>query len=39
MIITNVVDITYFSASDAVFRFGTIAGSGGSLEISTRVRD
>lgn len=39
MLVTNVVDVTYFSASDAVFRFGTIAGSGGSLEISTRIRD
>jgi hypothetical protein len=39
MFVTNVVDVTYFSASDAVFRFGTIAGSGGSIEINTRVRD
>ncbi len=39
MLFTNVVDVTYFSASDAVFRFGTIAGSGGSIEINTRVRD
>ena len=39
MPLTNVVDVTYFSASDAVFRFGTITGSGGSIEINTRVRD
>ena len=39
MQLTNVVDVTYFSASDAVFRFGTIAGSGGSIEINTRRRD
>ena len=36
MPITGIVDVTYLSASEATFRFGTIAGSGGSLEIETR---
>ena len=36
MPLTNIVDVTYLSASEAAFRFGTIAGSGGSLEIDTR---
>ena len=39
MLLTNIVDVTYFSASDAVFRFGTIAGNGGAIEINTRRRD
>ena len=30
------IDVTYLSASEATFRFGTIAGSGGSIEINTR---
>jgi len=33
---TDIVDITYLSASEATFCFGTIAGSGGSIEINTR---
>ena len=33
---TDIVSATYLSASDAMFRFGTIAGSGGSIEIETR---
>ena len=36
MPLTNVLNITYLSASEAAFRFGTVAGSGGTLEISTR---
>ena len=39
MQLTNVVDVTYFSASDATFRFGTLAGSGGAIEIRTIRRD
>ena len=35
MRLTDVVDVTYFSASDAAFRFGTIAGNGGSIEVRT----
>ena len=36
MPLIDIVDITYLSASEATFRFGTIAGSGGSIEINTR---
>ncbi len=36
MRLTDIVDVTYLSASEAAFRFGTIAGSGGSIEINTR---
>ncbi len=35
MPLTDVVNVTYFSASDAAFRFGTIAGNGGTIEVST----
>ena len=36
MPLTGIVDVTHLSASEAAFRFGTVAGSGGTLEISTR---
>ena len=36
MPLIDIADITYLSASEATFRFGTIAGSGGSIEINTR---
>ncbi len=36
MPLTNIVNITYLGASEAAFRFGTVAGSGGTIEISTR---
>ena len=36
MRLTDIVDVTYLSASEATFRFGTLAGSGGSIEIDTR---
>ena len=36
MPLTDIGTVTYLSASDATFRFGTLAGSGGSIEINTR---
>ena len=35
MSLIDVVEVTYFSASDAAFRFGTIAGNSGTIEVST----
>ena len=36
MLVANTRDVTYLSASEAAFRFGTIAGSGGALAVRTR---
>ena len=38
MIVTDILDVTYLSASDAAFRFGTLAGSGGTISIRTGRR-
>ena len=35
MSLIDIVDVTYLSASEATFRFGTVAGSGGTIEIRT----
>ncbi len=35
MPLTDIGYVTYLSASEATFRFGTLAGSGGSIEINT----
>ena len=39
MRLTNILDVTYFSGSDATFRFGTLAGSGGAIEVRTLRRE
>ena len=39
MRLANIITVTYLSPSEAAFRFGTIAGSGGSIEIDTRHQD
>ncbi len=36
MQLTDIASVTYLGLSDAMFRYGTMAGSGGSLEIETR---
>jgi len=36
MLVTDVADVTYLSASEAAFRFGTLAGSGGTISIRSR---
>lgn len=36
MQISTVEDVTYYTASEAGFRFGTIGGAGGVLEVRTR---
>ncbi len=36
MQLTDIASVTYLSLSDAMFRFGTMAGSGGTLDIETR---
>ncbi|MBT8402807.1 MAG: hypothetical protein KJP18_03050 [Gemmatimonadetes bacterium] len=36
MQISNVEDITYYTASEAGFRFGSLGGAGGVLEVRTR---
>ncbi len=35
MRVSDVLDITFLSASEAAFRFGTLAGSGGAVAIRT----
>lgn len=36
MLVDNVDEVTYYSASEAAFQFGTIAGSGGSVAVRSR---
>ncbi len=36
MRVTDVGEVTYLSASEATFRFGTLAGSGGTIAIRSR---
>lgn len=33
MLVTDVADVTYLTATEAAFRFGTLAGSGGTIAI------